>query len=119
MSRRSAHQPLAPLSPRIVFAAGGVAYAAGYTVFALPEDHWPLLLIAFLLAGVGIGFAETAESTVVAQALPERLHGNGFGVLGLVQSFGNSAPPSSPGCCGNSCRRRWRSPTPSPGCSPP
>jgi len=43
-----------------------------------------MLLVAFMLAGVGIGFAETAESTVVAHLLPEHLRGNGFGVLGLV-----------------------------------
>jgi MFS family permease len=77
------------LSPRLVFGAGGFAYAAGYLVFAWSEHHWPLLLAGFLLAGVSIGFAETAESTVVAQARPARLHGNGFGVLGLVQSFGD------------------------------
>jgi dipeptide/tripeptide permease len=47
------------------------------------------VLIGFLLAGVGIGFAETAESTVVAQLLPTHLRSNGFGVLGLVQSFGD------------------------------
>ncbi len=38
---------------------------------------------------MGIGFAETAESTVVAQLLPAHLRSNGFGVLGLVQSFGD------------------------------
>ncbi|MBC2644344.1 MULTISPECIES: hypothetical protein [unclassified Rhodococcus (in: high G+C Gram-positive bacteria)] len=38
---------------------------------------------------VGIGAAETAESTAVACTLPERVRGNGFGVLGLVQSFGD------------------------------
>lgn len=77
------------LSPRIVFAAGAVAYAFGYLLFALTQHSWPVLLIGFLLAGVGIGFAETAESTVVAQALPEHLRGNGFGVLGLVQALGD------------------------------
>jgi MFS family permease len=48
-----------------------------------------VLLVGFLLAGIGIGFAETAESTVVALMLPDRLRGNGFGVLGLVQSLGD------------------------------
>jgi hypothetical protein len=37
----------------------------------------------------GIGFAETAESTVVALALPDRLRGNRFGVLGLVLPLGD------------------------------
>jgi MFS family permease len=64
-------------------------YVAGYTVFAIGPQRWPLLLVGFLLAGVGIGAAEPAESTVVAKALPEKLRGNGFGVLGLVQAFGD------------------------------
>ena len=80
------------LSPRIVFAYGAGAYALGYLPFAVTQHSWPVLLIGFLLAGIGIGFAEAAEaaeSTVVAQALPAHLRGNGFGVLGLVQSLGD------------------------------
>ena len=46
---------------------------------------------AFLLAGAGIGLAETVESALVAQALPDTLHGSGFGLLGGVQSFGDFA----------------------------
>jgi len=76
-------------SPRLVFAAGAAVYVLGYAVFAWDQHAWPVLLAGFLLSGVGIGFAETAESTVVAQLLPERLRGNGFGVLGLVQAFGD------------------------------
>jgi MFS family permease len=63
------------LSPRIVFAYGAAAYALGYLLFAVTQHSWPVLLIGFLLADIGI--AETAESTVVAQALPEHLRGNG------------------------------------------
>ncbi len=77
------------LNPRIVFAAGAGVYVASYVIFALNQHAWPVLLIGFCLAGVGIGFAETAESTVVALMLPDRLRGNGFGVLGLVQSLGD------------------------------
>ena len=76
------------IGPRPVFAAG-IVYVAGYTVFAIGPQPWPLLLVGFLLAGVGIGAAEPAESTIVAQALPETLRGNGFGVLGLVQAIGD------------------------------
>ena len=76
-------------SPRLVFAAGAAVYVLGYAVFAWDQHAWPVLLLGFLLSGVGIGFAETAESTVVAQLLPEHLRGNGFGVLGLVQAFGD------------------------------
>ncbi len=76
-------------SPRLVFAAGAAVYVLGYAMFAWDQHAWPVLLAGFLLSGVGIGFAETAESTVVAQLLPEHLRGNGFGVLGLVQAFGD------------------------------
>lgn len=74
---------------RVVFAVGAGVYVLAYVGFALDTRSWLLLLGAFLLAGIGIGLAETAESTVVAQRLPDRLRGNGFGVLGLVQSLGD------------------------------
>jgi MFS family permease len=75
-------------NPRSVFATGCAAYLAAYAVFGWNQHAWPVLLGGFLLAGAGIGFAETAESTVVALMLPDRLRGNGFGILGLVQSAG-------------------------------
>jgi MFS family permease len=74
---------------RIVFASGAALYVASYSLFALPFHSWPLLVIAFLLAGSGIGLAETAESALVARLLPDRLRGSGFGVLGGVQSLGD------------------------------
>ena len=77
------------LSPRLVFAAGAAVYIAAYLTFAWTQHSWPVLLGGFMLAGAGIGFAETAESTVVALQLPEHLRGNGYGVLGLVQSIGD------------------------------
>lgn len=77
------------VGPRAVFALGSVVYVASYVGFAIgPHSVW-LVALAFVLAGVGIGCAETAESTMVALALPDRLRGNGFGLLGLVQSFGD------------------------------
>jgi MFS family permease len=77
------------LGPRVVFAAGSSVYVGSYLLFAVNEHAWTGLLIAFCLAGVGIGLAETAESTVVALLLPDRLRGSGFGALGLVQSLGD------------------------------
>ena len=77
--------------PRIGFAAGAVVYVASYLLFALGSSGWPLLLVAFLLAGTGIGLAETAESSLVARLLPDRLRGSGFGLLGGVQSLGDFA----------------------------
>lgn len=77
------------IGPRLVFASSALVYVAGYLVFAVGPHAWPLLLLGFVLAGLGIGAAETAESTAVAKTLPEGLRGNGFGVLGLVQAFGD------------------------------
>lgn len=77
------------ISARAVFVAAAVVYVAGYVMFAAGPTGWPLILLAFLLSGAGIGLAETAESTVVARALPDHLRSNGFGVLGLTQSLGD------------------------------
>jgi MFS family permease len=45
--------------------------------------------LAFAAAGAGIGLAEPTQSAVVAQLLPDRLRGSGFGVLGAVQAIGD------------------------------
>ena len=83
--------------PRLPFAAAAAIYVAGYGMFAVDFHAWLPLLVAFLLAGAGIGLAETAESTLVAQRLPDHLRGSGFGVLGGVQSFGDFASSAAAG----------------------
>jgi MFS family permease len=75
--------------PRPVFAVGAAAYVLAYGGFAFPIHHWLLVAGCFCLAGAGIGLAETAESTLVAQLLPDRLRGSGFGLLGGLQSAGD------------------------------
>ena len=77
------------LSPRKVLGAGAAIYVASYLLFAFDTGAVWLLVAGFVSAGIGIGLAETAESTMVAVALPDDIRGNGFGVLGLVQSFGD------------------------------
>lgn len=64
-------------------------YVLAYAGFAYGPHNWWGLLIAFTLAGSGIGLAETAESTLVARILPDRLRGSGFGLLGAVQAVGD------------------------------
>jgi MFS family permease len=76
-------------NPRAVFGLGAAVYVVSYAVFAWNQPAWPILLLGFVLAGVGIGCAETAESTMVALSLPDELRGNGYGLLGLVQSMGD------------------------------
>lgn len=75
--------------PRTVFATGAGLYVLAYVGFAAGPSSWLLLLVCFSLAGAGIGLGETAESTLVARALPDRLRGSGFGVLGGVQAAGD------------------------------
>ena len=75
--------------PRLVLAAGAAAYVLAYGGFAFPFHQWLLLAGCFCLAGAGIGLAEPAESTLVAQLLPEGLRGSGFGLLGGLQSAGD------------------------------
>ncbi len=76
------------IGPRRVLAAGAGCYVLAYATFAWTQHAWPVLLGGFLLAGAGIGLAETSEGATVALTLPDRLRGNGYGVLGLVQSVG-------------------------------
>jgi MFS family permease len=83
--------------PRRVFAAGAVLFALAYAGFAADEHAWPVLLLFFVLAGSGIGLAETAESTLVARLLPDELRGSGFGVLGGIQSLGDFASSGAVG----------------------
>lgn len=83
--------------PRVAFAAGALVYVMSYVLFAVAAGGWALLLVAFLLAGTGIGLAETAESALVARLLPDRLRGSGFGVLGGVQSLGDFASSAAVG----------------------
>lgn len=85
------------VSARVVFAAAAAVYVGGYGLFAWDQHAWWVLGLAFVLSGVGIGFGETAESTTVALMLPDRLRGSGFGVLGLVQSFGDLGATSVAG----------------------
>ncbi|SBS78147.1 Major facilitator transporter [uncultured Mycobacterium sp.] len=75
--------------PRVVFACGAVVYVLGYSLFGLGGHGVGLVLLAFALAGAGIGLAEPTQSAVVSQLLPDRLRGSGFGVLGAVQSVGD------------------------------
>jgi MFS family permease len=75
--------------PRVTLGAGALVYAVAYAGFALTAGSWGAVLVFFALGGCGIGLAETAESTLVAQRLPDELRGSGFGVLGLVQAGGD------------------------------
>ena len=44
-----------------------------------------------MLAGIGIGCAETAQSAAVARVALPAIRGSAFGLLGGIQAFGNLA----------------------------
>lgn len=70
---------------------GAGAFLAAYLIFASAGPSVLVLLAAFVLAGVGIGFAETAEAAAVASMTDESVRGSAFGLLAAVQSLGNFA----------------------------
>ncbi len=72
----------------LVWALGAAAFAAGHALFALGASSVPALGLAFILAGVGIGCAETAQSAAVAGAAPIDLRGSAFGMLAGIQALG-------------------------------
>ncbi len=76
-------------NPIRVLAAGAVCFATGYAVFAAGPRQPFLLALGFILAGLGIGWGETAESAAVAALAPATLRGSAFGLLATAQAGAN------------------------------
>jgi MFS family permease len=76
---------------RLVLLCGASSFLAAYLLFAGAAASVPMLLSGFVLAGVGIGAAETGEHAAVASAAPEPVRGSAFGLLAALQSAGNLA----------------------------
>ena len=66
-------------------------FLLAYLVLAGATASVPLLLAAFVAAGVAIGCVETAEHAAVAALAPDHLRGSAFGLLAGIQSAGNLA----------------------------
>ncbi len=77
--------------PLLVTATGVIAFLLAYGLFAVFGPVIVLLGVAFALAGVGIGCAETAEHAAVAAFAPPEIRGSAFGLLATVQAIGNVA----------------------------
>ncbi|MGC9974120.1 MAG: MFS transporter [Gaiellaceae bacterium] len=75
----------------LVFGLGAAAFAVGYAGLASSGSSIVLIALFFVSVGIGIGFAETAESAAVAGLAPTEVVGSAFGLLAAVQSFGNFA----------------------------
>jgi len=92
---------------RRAFGVGILMFLAGYLTFAATGPSVPVLAGAFLAAGIGIGFAETAEHAAVATAAPESIRGSAFGVLAAIQSFGNLAASAVAGLLWTAISPAW------------
>jgi MFS family permease len=77
--------------PLLVTVAGVAAFLLAYVLFAASGPAVLALGIAFALAGIGIGCAETAESAAVAALAPAEIRGSAFGPLATMQAVGNVA----------------------------
>ena len=75
----------------LVFGLGATAFGFGYAGLAASGSSIVPLAVFFALAGIGIGFAETAEGAAVAGLAPSEVVGSAFGLLAAVQSLGNFA----------------------------
>jgi MFS family permease len=77
--------------PRLVVAGGVAAFLLAYLTFAFTPPLAAVLAVAFVLSGIGIGAAETAQTAAVAVLAPEHLRGSAFGLLATIQAAGNVA----------------------------
>jgi MFS family permease len=74
-----------------VFTLGVAAFLPAYLGFAFTDASILILAGSFTVAGIGIGFAETAEHAAVATHAQDNVRGSAFGLLAATQSFGNLA----------------------------
>ena len=72
-----------------VLLAGATAFLAAYVLFAIAGPALAVLAGGFILAGIAIGCAETAEHAAVATHAPLEVRGSAFGLLAALQSGGN------------------------------
>ena len=78
-------------SGRDVLLLGAVSFAVAYFGLSRDTASWVALAPWFVLAGIGIGCAETAEHAAVAGDAAQEIRGSAFGVLAATQSLGNLA----------------------------
>ena len=86
---------------------GAAGFAIAYLGFTRDTANWLALAPWFVLAGIGIGCAETAEHTAVAQAAPIDLRGSAFGLLAAIQSLGNLAASTVAGVLWTALSPTW------------
>jgi MFS family permease len=77
--------------PLFVLAAGATAFLVSFLGFAVNTTNLVPLAVAFAIAGIGIGCAETAQHSAVAALAPQHIRGSAFGLLATIQALGNFA----------------------------
>ena len=90
-----------------MLALGAAGFAIAYLGLTRDTTSWLALAPWFVLAGIGIGSAETAEHVAVAHAAPDDLRGSSFGLLAAVQSFGNLAASGIAGIIWSAASPTW------------
>lgn len=75
----------------IVLVLAASMFAGAFAGFAFVSASIPVLALLFVLAGLGIGVGETAQSAAVAAFAPLELRGSAFGLIAAVQAFANLA----------------------------
>lgn len=80
-----------------VLALGVLCFGGAYAGLALTGTGIAPIAACFVLAGIAIGLAETAEHAAVAAFAPAGLRGSAFGALAAIQSLGNFAASAAAG----------------------
>lgn len=106
-------------STLLVLLLGVTCFGGAYLGLAFVGSSIALLALFFAVAGIAIGFVETAEHAAVATLAPLDIRGSAFGTLAAIQAFGTSPPAPSPACSGPPPHRAPPSSTSPPGCSYP
>jgi len=75
----------------LVLTAGVACFGLAYGGLAFTDATIAILAVWFGLAGLAIGFVETAENAAVAALAPIEIRGSAFGAMATVQSLGNFA----------------------------
>ena len=78
-------------STLLVLLLGVACFGTAYLGLALTGASIALLAVCFVLAGIAIGFVETAEHAAVATLAPIDIRGSAFGALAAIQSLGSFA----------------------------
>ena len=94
-----------------VFGAGVACFALAYAGLAVSTESVALLAVAFAIAGVGIGFVETAEHAAVATYAADEIRGSSSGCSRRSRASATSPPASSSACSTRLSRPASRSGT--------